>query len=339
MWGRLLGTHTLVAGLRFTPTRVGTTPPRCPYCGSGEVHPHACGDDAPFRNWPAVERGSPPRVWGRLQANRREGLCHRFTPTRVGTTSRNAPGTMRPSVHPHACGDDPILMLAKTPNYGSPPRVWGRRSRWEQAYCSSRFTPTRVGTTVVLRRASLAGRFTPTRVGTTGPTPRGRRRSAVHPHACGDDVTLSSLTVGNYGSPPRVWGRQSHDIATVSACRFTPTRVGTTCPGTCGVSLPTVHPHACGDDKRDSTRRAARSGSPPRVWGRPWDSSRIRGWLGSFVPLLRGLSFRGHEGQSVELHKLSFAGAVLPVVEPLGIVSRPNLDDVAQRWTVGHPLP
>src|SRR5690606_16501784 len=52
--------------VRFTPTRVGTTPApssrpsRCP------VHPHACGDNWTVQASRRCYPGSPPRVWGQL---------------------------------------------------------------------------------------------------------------------------------------------------------------------------------------------------------------------------------------------------------------------------------
>ena len=49
--------------------------------------------------------------------------------------------------------------------------------------------------------------------------------------------------------------------------RFTPTRVGTTCPSDARASVCPVHPHACGDNIFDPLLKVAFGGSPPRVWG------------------------------------------------------------------------
>src|SRR6266545_4217565 len=112
-------------------------------------------------------------------------------------------------VHPHACGDDAPLNPNGSQRSGSPPRVWGRRaleSEWKST-----------------------GRFTPTRVGTTRPCIRMGVNRAVHPHACGDDYTLTFIAAAPGGSPPRVWGR--------------PGNAGNDCGDNA------VHPHACGDDR------------------------------------------------------------------------------------------
>ena len=51
--------------------------------------------------------------------------------------------------------------------------------------------------------------------------------------------------------------------------RFTPTRVGKTpaTADTCSVDM--VHPHACGEDSTAHGLAGSKTGSPPRVWGRP----------------------------------------------------------------------
>ena len=131
-----------------------------------------------------------------------------------------------------------------------------------------RFTPTRVGTMHHARRGAEDDvRFTPTRVGTIHTLFAKQSNGAVHPHACGDDAqrgrnlpayyrftptrvgTINSTRWSQFatrGSPPRVWGRWvSHNGAP---------------------SVPTVHPHACGDDDIISAaNRAMMRFTPTRV--------------------------------------------------------------------------
>ncbi len=168
VWGQLVHPVPAATAVRFTPTRVGTTPAR--------------------RSAPAKRTGSPPRVWGQLRPGRLCDLAYRFTPTRVGTTEYLLVPPGRLKVHPHACGDNAAELIGrlKYPRFtptrvgttgidsqvaagdkvhphacgdnssavsvsvsitGSPPRVWGQRGwRWA-APSEIRFTPTRVGTT------------------------------------------------------------------------------------------------------------------------------------------------------------------------------------------------
>src|SRR4029079_2417382 len=69
-WGRRGRDGLAALGLRFTPTRVGTTPRRWRCLTTATVHPHARGDDDVLQLL--------------------LGLTTRFTPTRVGTTSSRA---------------------------------------------------------------------------------------------------------------------------------------------------------------------------------------------------------------------------------------------------------
>ena len=135
-------------------------------------------------------------------------------PTRAGTTSTLRSRCARPTVHPDARGND----------------VRAQRLRAS----SSRFIPTRAGTTALVvareravhpdargndagrarerRRAypkkTLAIRFIPTRAGTTGGQTSSGLFLTVHPDARGNDVSLQIRSS---------WLR-----------RFIPTRAGTT---------------------------------------------------------------------------------------------------------------
>jgi len=111
---------------------------------------------------------------------------------------------------------------------GSPPRVWGRLENGCATEAILRFTPTRVGTTAV----RLIGAF----------------HTPVHPHACGDDLPDAGSWAIACGSPPRVWGRRHERDRFGVELRFTPTRVGTTRYQGALSRIPSVHPHACGDD-------------------------------------------------------------------------------------------
>src|SRR5690606_37751062 len=131
--------------------------------------------------------GSPPRAWGRHQSERVLLVRFRFTPTRVGTTPSADTVRRRPSVHPHARGDDLKSSHAKPSRVGSPPRAWGRQGQ--------------------IAGISVDGWFTPTRVGTTFRASLDPARSSVHPHARGDDPYPDLVGVSRHGSPPRAWGR------------------------------------------------------------------------------------------------------------------------------------
>src|SRR5208337_4496456 len=207
--------------------------------------------------------GSPPRAWGQLVAERWEFSSLRFTPTRVGTTLYMPPNTgVAIGSPPRAWGQHLAAPRAICAVFGSPPRAWGQ------------LRPD--GTT----RPHF--RFTPTRVGTTAP-PSQRLTDAA-------------------GSPPRAWGQRVVKSTQVNNSRFTPTRVGTTFIGSSRAGGCPVHPHARGDNSSTSLQRAARSGSPPRAWGQLSETRSVL-TLYRFTPTRVGTTVGGrcHDG-AVKVH-------------------------------------
>ena len=268
VWGKRLQARLSWLVFRFTPTRVGKTPCSPPILETSSVHPHACGENRREEWRAAVGVGSPPRVWGKRNGSRRMAAGGRFTPTRVGKTHvgpypchiiRFTPtrvgktvgcGSMIrcTSVHPHACGENCSTPRSPRGGSGSPPRVWGKRD------CFS--------------IAALLHRFTPTRVGKTRAPACARARCAVHPHACGENVSNTWHALKVAGSPPRVWGKRGCRFHRARRLRFTPTRVGKTSSAGGPAVSPSVHPHACGENRLRRGVCAATGGSPPRVWGK-----------------------------------------------------------------------
>src|SRR2546421_575622 len=63
-WGQRVATAVPIGGLRFTPTRVGTTTSITRGTRSSPVHPHARGDNVALSATHSAIAGSPPRAWG-----------------------------------------------------------------------------------------------------------------------------------------------------------------------------------------------------------------------------------------------------------------------------------
>src|SRR5690606_24926424 len=87
----------------------GTTSSSSSVVSSKTVHPHARGDDPDNELTLDAPHGSPPRPWGRRARPHGALPPARFTPTPVGTTPVNRSVAFRPSVHPHARGDDAAI--------------------------------------------------------------------------------------------------------------------------------------------------------------------------------------------------------------------------------------
>jgi len=191
--------------------------------------------------------GSSPRMWGTLRPYRPENRRGRFIPTHVGNTLRKLSSMPRDTVHPHACGEHFNITVDYMPTAGSSPRMWGTLTR-QILY-------------------SLSRRFIPTHVGNTQPCGCPGRRPAVHPHACGEHMSMFiSLNVSG-GSSPRMWGTPNPLPKFIEFYRFIPTHVGNTSQPTPQRSSESVHPHACGEHQSSTSVQSARCGSSPRMWG------------------------------------------------------------------------
>ena len=173
------------------------------------------------------------------------------------------------AVHPHACGENCIMMTV--------------------LQCQSRYTPTPVGKTWLMvrgyqnvavhphacgenarldRHKVVDDRYTPTPVGKTSPPKDPHPERAVHPHACGENSKNSSPVISTLGTPPRLWGKLSHAAHSFPQLRYTPTPVGKTKPANIKSCAGTVHPHACGENPSNRHHRKICRGTPPRLWGK-----------------------------------------------------------------------
>jgi len=110
--------------------------------------------------------------------------------------------------HPHACGENLVESVVRNFGLGASPRVWGKRTRRNPDRPSQRSIPTRVGKTREIRQT--------------------RRRSAEHPHACGENEQGGIRTVHHNGASPRVWGKRAKYGKRAVEARSIPTRVGKT---------------------------------------------------------------------------------------------------------------
>ena len=186
--GRPLTSHCDWQEARFTPACAGQTPYVAPCARRSSVHPRVCGADIERTRSSRARYGSPPRVRGRPHFEHVEAGRLRFTPACAGQTRDALSPSQRRAVHPRVCGADSMRNGVWTARRGSPPRVRGRRLRFQFHTLVERFTPACAGQTC-RSGGGLAG-------------------GTVHPRVCGADFAnrLSIQTKG--GSPPRVRGRR-----------------------------------------------------------------------------------------------------------------------------------
>ena len=152
------------------------------------LHPHGRGEDDKRSARPQIGKETPPRAWGRRQAQRTPADWQGNTPTGVGKTSRRRTDAECGRKHPHGRGEDPLPLLSSLRVTETPPRAWGRLH-------------------IALEGGQLVGN-TPTGVGKTRYARRRSRAEQKHPHGRGEDRPHVLPGVGYKGTPPRAWGRQ-----------------------------------------------------------------------------------------------------------------------------------
>ncbi len=249
MWGTLVRQEFTAEPYRFIPTHVGNTFKKAMAGDSSSVHPHACGEHMESTTIALYPAGSSPRMWGtrcRTDLWRHQG---RFIPTHVGNTSYYPPYDNIYSVHPHACGEHSKRHAYQGGKAGSSPRMWGTLDHHAVQLMHPRFIPTHVGNTAAFSAWTSC--------------------VAVHPHACGEHVSVLSGETGFRGSSPRMWGTHLGQFRGDHAVRFIPTHVGNTNSSPSGKFSPPVHPHACGEHTPGRSIANGWPGSSPRMWGTP----------------------------------------------------------------------
>ena len=169
-------------------------------------HPRACGEKYRTNGFTWADRGSPPRVRGKVRCVFSHLYPPRITPARAGKRLSRSPAPFRFRDHPRACGEkvpvpNPVELVP-----GSPPRVRGKVAENLPFVIFSGITPARAG-------KSSAG---------CNRTGHGRD----HPRACGEKFCIHRSAHIDSGSPPRVRGKVFAEGTGLNDSGITPARAG-----------------------------------------------------------------------------------------------------------------
>ena len=91
-------------------------------------HPRVCGEKAALANLGAQPGGSPPRVRGKVQADRDAIPEPGITPACAGKRRGNFSESVESQDHPRVCGEKKTEFISRALQQGSPPRVRGKES-------------------------------------------------------------------------------------------------------------------------------------------------------------------------------------------------------------------
>ena len=163
---------------------------------------------------------------GKPQEGRAQTLKLRIIPAHAGQTELAESVASSEPDHPRACGANLAQVYDPDAEYGSSPRMRGKRS------------PT--------RRAARADRIIPAHAGQTACQCRLFQNSSDHPRACGANSFRLSKFTSYAGSSPRMRGKPCSVVYYPFCYRIIPAHAGQTrLPGRCSCRWPD-HPRACG---------------------------------------------------------------------------------------------
>ena len=215
---------------------------------TGTDHPRGCGENAYFRSDEDAERGSPPRMRGKLQPACSTASASGITPADAGKTARESRYRTRLEDHPRRCGENNDESRAMVSQLGSPPQVRGKL----------------VGCGLKNR----VGRITPAGAGKTVLRGLQHRERKDHPRRCGENRLHQSCPRRSRGSPPQVRGKRAVVDAAHVSVGITPAGAGKTGAGLCGRRQPEDHPRRCGENLFFRCFAPRAVGSPPQVRGK-----------------------------------------------------------------------
>ena len=151
--------------------------------------------------------------------------------------------------HPRACGANFRPVSRGCSRFGSSPRVRGKRCK--------------------LRQLKQQIRIIPARAGQTHERKEMQKRASDHPRACGaNDFLIAGANVG-CGSSPRVRGKRPQPFHDALRVRIIPARAGQTDGRPPRGTYKADHPRACGANCSSPINPDGKTGSSPRVRGKP----------------------------------------------------------------------
>ena len=169
-------------------------------------------------------------------------------PAGAGQTLQASPLGNAQRAHPRGCGADSPGCLVGPFVLGSSPRVRGRHQN--------------------VSHRGLVGGLIPAGAGQTRPPTPAALRSTAHPRGCGADLLDLGLDLRDWGSSPRVRGRQPRHGARAVTPGLIPAGAGQTVMLLVVRRRCRAHPRGCGADAPAAFSFAPLSGSSPRVRGR-----------------------------------------------------------------------
>ena len=258
-----------VRGHGLIPAGAGQTRDKHGQAGALGAHPRGCGADGTRPTTCTRQRGSSPRVRGRLRIEVVDGQATGLIPAGAGQTVRRPRLVRCPWAHPRGCGGRLVCSVFRLVLAGLIPAGAGQtRNSFLRGFVA-RAHPRGCGAdrTADVHTASTKG-SSPRVRGRLMLAPPSRRAGRAHPRGCGADTVMRSRSSGSGGSSPRVRGRLQQTIQAGGGLGLIPAGAGQTRHRMVPRRRLRAHPRGCGADSELLSPWVCCPGSSPRVRGR-----------------------------------------------------------------------
>ena len=133
---------------RIIPAHAGQTFPQLLCCVFCSDHPRACGANALTSQPFSYDSGSSPRMRGKPTCLTVGPSNRRIIPAHAGQTNKAVQVPQSASDHPRACGANESAIRQAGDQFGSSPRMRGKRSACRTSSPAVRIIPAHAGQTV-----------------------------------------------------------------------------------------------------------------------------------------------------------------------------------------------
>ena len=228
-----------------------------------------CGEKVDLEQMAVALTGSPPRVRGKDWYDPDDVSNAGITPACAGKRVVSGRKFAAAGDHPRVCGEKSVCWPLVCTIWGSPPRVRGKEG------------------TNYTREDVI--RITPACAGKSCTASKQRPSTRDHPRVCGEKQKLNRTPMSAKGSPPRVRGKGFITLTYDDDHGITPACAGKRKTAKFMILWEEDHPRVCGEKSGLFRSNATGTGSPPRVRGKEYASTKITSRAG-ITPACAGKS-------------------------------------------------
>ena len=213
-----------------------------------EDHPRVCGEKEQREKSSLCQKGSPPRMRGKVRAKLAFARYSGITPAYAGKSQTYCFRSFLPGDHPRVCGEKGSLTRVCLVELGSPPRMRGKGWVVAVAVAFLGITPAYAGKSAAKEFACKDGRD--------------------HPRVCGEKCCVGFAHGHRLGSPPRMRGKVLPPSKIAFFPGITPAYAGKSLSHIHLLTICQDHPRVCGEKRLIVFVFRAVTGSPPRMRGK-----------------------------------------------------------------------